>query len=105
MADMTYEITINVPVKITLSSEERAEAIAYGLKRGLIFQEDIDRGYDALDYDVLHERAIMGRDEEGERFRLMRDEVKDAVSDWLDEQTSLGIISSAEDVTAYEEED
>ena len=64
MADMTYEITINIPVKMTLSSEERAEAIALGIKEGLILQEDIDRGTytdELAHHDVILYRAKMGK--------------------------------------------
>jgi len=106
MANMTYEITVKVPVKITLTQDEREEALAYGIERGLLHQEDIDKGYEYLDYDVMFERAIMGRDEEGDRFRLMADEVKNAVEYWLDEHDGLDVISSADgDVVAYEQED
>ena len=106
MSKMTYEISVKIPVKITLTQEEREEACAYGIERGWLHQEDIDKGYEDLDYDVIHERAIMGRDEDGDRFRLMADEVKDAVSDWLDEHDGLDVVIEGEfDVSASEEDD
>ena len=106
MADMVYHINVTIPVEITLTQEEREEALAYGIERGLLHQEQIDEGYDSLDYDVVYERAIMGRDEDGEKFRYMEDEVKDAVSDWLEEQTGLDVASAADGaVEAYEVED
>ena len=93
MATMTYEITVRIPFTITLTQEEREEALAAGIERGLLHQKDIDKGYDSLDYDVVFERAIMGHDE-----------VKEAVSDWLDEKDGVEVAEMADEVVAYEED-
>ena len=94
MADMTYEITINIPVKMTLSSEERAEAIAYGLKRGLIRQEDIDHRTDGLANAVIE----FGR---SVALGLSTTELIDGVYDWLDKNDRVDLVIDA-DVTAQE---
>jgi hypothetical protein len=94
MADMIYEITIDMTVKITLSSEERAEAIALGIKDGLILQEDIDRGTytdELAHHDVILYRAKMGKTE-----------LANAVRDWLDDIDEVDLANGA-DVTAYKE--
>ena len=91
---MIYEITIDMTVKITLSSEERAEAIALGIKDGLILQEDIDRGTytdELAHHDVILYRAKMGKTE-----------LANAVRDWLDDIDEVDLANGA-DVTAYKE--
>ena len=91
---MIYEITIDMTVKITLSSEERAEAIALGIKEGLILQEDIDRGTytdELAHHDVILYRAKMGKTE-----------LANAVRDWLDDIDEVDLANGA-DVTAYKE--
>ena len=105
MADMVYQIKVTIPVEITLTQEEREEALAYGIERGMLHREDIDKGYDRLDYDVVFERAVMGLHEEGDKFRYMGDEGKDAVSDWLHENDGADVVGCADDVVAYEVED
>ena len=81
-------------MKITLSSEERAEAIALGIKEGLILQEDIDRGTytdELAHHDVILYRAKMGKTE-----------LANAVRDWLDDIDEVDLANGA-DVTAYKE--
>ena len=90
---MTYEITIPIVVKVTVSSEERKAALAAGVQREWLDQKDIDRGYDSLEYDVVYERALMGHTE-----------VMDALNDWLDEQDHVDVVANASEVEAVEAE-
>ena len=101
MADMTYEITINIPVKMTLSSEERAEAIALGIKEGLILQEDIDRGTytdELAHHDVILYRAKMGKTNIADAGRNWLDDITQG---WREDEVDL---ANGADVTASEDE-
>ena len=96
MSKKTYEMTVGVRVKFSISGKEQEEAIAYGVKRGWLDKYDPDgdliktSGRD--DIDVVVEHIHMGRLQLGNL-------VKDAVDELRDSE----IAGSCEELEVYED--
>ena len=96
MANMTYEMTVGVRVKFSISGKEQEEAIAYGVERDWLDKYDPDGDLietsERDDIDVIIEHIHMGRLQLGNL-------VKDAVDDLRDSE----IAESCDGLNAYED--
>jgi hypothetical protein len=100
MADMTYEMTVPVTVKFSITEKERSEAIAYGVERGWLDKNDPDgdpkTNMEYEDTDVIVELCHMGR-------LSMVSLVKDAVDEMRDSEIAGSCLEL--DASEDEEED
>lgn len=101
MANMTYEMTVGVRVKFSISEKEQEEAIASGIKRGWLDKYDPEGDlYETAsrdDIDVVVEHIHMGRLQLGNLVKDAVDELRDS------EFSSILIAGSCEELEVYED--
>ena len=99
---MIYEVTIPITVKVTISEDERSEALAYSVERGMLDREERDRvlefvegnGVGGIESDVIYELSHSGSID-----------IRDAINDWLDTRDACDVASAASEVYAYKPDD